>query len=59
VQVQSHAQWKSPQSGAIYPQRWTIRIPTLDLTLHLEPVLAAPIRTSELLAGSERNLGAR
>jgi predicted secreted hydrolase len=41
VQVQAHAQWKSPQSGAIYPQRWTIRIPTLDLTLHLEPVLAA------------------
>ena len=41
VQVQTHTQWKSPQSGAIYPQRWTIRIPTLDLTLHLEPVLAA------------------
>ena len=41
VQIQTHAQWKSPQSGAIYPQRWTIRMPALDLTLHLEPVLAA------------------
>src|SRR5882724_2543520 len=41
VQVQTNTQRKSPQSGAIYPQRWTIRIPTLDLTLHLEPMLAA------------------
>ena len=41
VQVQSHTQWKSPKSGAVYPQRWTIRIPLVDLTLHLEPVLAA------------------
>ena len=40
VQVQSHSQWKSPKSGAVYPQRWTLRIPTADLTLHLEPVLA-------------------
>jgi predicted secreted hydrolase len=40
VQVQTHGQWKSPRSGAVYPQRWTLRIPTADLTLHLEPVLA-------------------
>ena len=40
VQVQSHTQWKSPKSGAVYPQRWTLRIPTVDLILHLEPVLA-------------------
>ncbi len=40
VQVQAHGQWKSPKSGAVYPQRWTIRIPTVDLTLSLEPVLA-------------------
>jgi predicted secreted hydrolase len=40
VQIQSHTQWKSPKSGAVYPQRWTLRIPTMDLTLHLEPVLA-------------------
>ena len=40
VQVQAHGQWKSPKSGAVYPQRWTIRIPAVDLTLQLEPVLA-------------------
>jgi predicted secreted hydrolase len=40
VQVQTHGQWKSPKSGAVYPQRWTIRIPAVDLTLSLEPVLA-------------------
>jgi len=41
VQVQARTQWQSPQSGARYPQGWTIRLPTVDLTLHLEPVLAA------------------
>ena len=40
VQVQTHTQWKSPRSGAVYPQGWTIHIPTLDLTVHLQPVLA-------------------
>jgi len=40
VQVQAHAQWQSPRSGAVYPQRWTLHVPTVDLTLHLEPVLA-------------------
>ena len=40
MQVQAHGQWKSPKSGAVYPQRWTIRIPAVDLTLSLEPVLA-------------------
>lgn len=40
VQVQTHGQWKSPRSGAVYPQRWTLRIPMADLTLHLDPVVA-------------------
>jgi predicted secreted hydrolase len=39
-QLQAHDTWRSPKSGAVYPQRWTIRIPKADLTLHLEPVLA-------------------
>jgi predicted secreted hydrolase len=38
-QIQAHDTWRSPKSGAVYPQRWTIRIPKADLTLHLEPVL--------------------
>lgn len=41
MMIDTHATWKSPKSGAVYPQRWTIRVPKLDLTLHLEPVLAA------------------
>jgi predicted secreted hydrolase len=40
VQMQTHTQWKSPKSAAVYPQRWTIHIPTVDLTVHLQPVLA-------------------
>lgn len=40
-QIETHATWRSPKSGAVYPQRWTVRIPKADLTLHLEPVLAA------------------
>jgi predicted secreted hydrolase len=40
VQAQAHGQWKSSKSGAVYPQRWTIRIPAVDLTLSQEPVLA-------------------
>lgn len=39
IQMQTHTQWKSPKSGALYPQRWTINIPSEQLTLHLEPVL--------------------
>ncbi len=39
-QIQAHDRWRSPKSGAVYPQRWTIRIPKIDLNLHLEPVLA-------------------
>ena len=39
--LQTHATWQSPESGAIYPQRWTIRVPREDLILHLEPVMAA------------------
>ncbi len=39
--LQTHATWQSPESGAVYPQRWTIRVPQEDLILHLEPVMAA------------------
>lgn len=41
VMIDTHTTWKSPKSGAVYPQRWTIRVPQVDLTLHLEPVLVA------------------
>lgn len=41
IQLQAQGQWHSPKSGAVYPQRWTLRIARLGLELALEPVLAA------------------
>lgn len=40
-QIQAVSEWLSPQSGARYPQRWVVRLPTFALTLHLEPDVAA------------------
>jgi predicted secreted hydrolase len=34
------SQWTSPESGGVYPAAWTLRIPSLDLELALDPVLA-------------------
>lgn len=31
--------WKSPQSGAIYPAKWSIAIPKLNLTLQGQPLM--------------------
>lgn len=39
-QIQVHDTWRSPRNGAIYPSRWTVRVPELDLELSLEPFLA-------------------
>lgn len=38
-QIKALSTWKSPQSGAIYPQRWQVKIPKLKLTLVLTPRL--------------------
>lgn len=32
--------WRSPQSDAVYPSAWTIRIPKLDMALTVEPFIA-------------------
>jgi predicted secreted hydrolase len=32
--------WKSPHSGATYPARWRLAVPSRDLTLELTPALA-------------------
>jgi predicted secreted hydrolase len=32
--------WRSPQTGADYPARWTVTVPAADLTLQVEPYLA-------------------
>ena len=31
--------WKSPKSGAIYPAKWALKIPKLDLTLQGQPLM--------------------
>lgn len=32
--------WESPRSGAVYPAAWRLRIPSADLDLRIEPLLA-------------------
>jgi predicted secreted hydrolase len=32
--------WQSPHTGAVYPARWTVVVPMVDLTLEIEPRLA-------------------
>ncbi len=32
--------WHSPRSGATYPARWTVTVPSANLALEIEPYLA-------------------
>ncbi len=32
--------WKSPHTGAVYPAAWTVRVPSLNLELQIQPLLA-------------------
>lgn len=32
--------WTSPHSGAVYPSRWRVLVPSIDLELQVEPYLA-------------------
>lgn len=38
--ITSTATWTSPKSKAVYPARWRVTVPSLDLTLEVTPVLA-------------------
>lgn len=38
--VSPKATWKSPHSGGIYPARWQVTIPRLDLSLEVQPLVA-------------------
>ncbi len=38
--IEETARWKSPQSGATYPSRWTLRVPRAGLVLDVVPLLA-------------------
>jgi predicted secreted hydrolase len=39
-EIRVHATWRSPRSGATYPARWTVEVPSLGLRLEIEPWLA-------------------
>ncbi len=39
-QIEVDRTWRSPRSGAEYPARWTLTVPSLDLRLDMEPWLA-------------------
>ena len=47
VRVEVQGVWRSPETDARYPARWRLRVPTEDLDLVVEPLLAAQeMRTS-------------
>jgi predicted secreted hydrolase len=39
-EIEVETTWKSPHTEADYPARWSIRIPSQDLTLYIEPYMA-------------------
>ncbi len=38
--ITNESTWKSPASGAVYPARWTVQIPSANLTLYIRPYIA-------------------
>jgi predicted secreted hydrolase len=38
--IEETATWRSPRSGAVYPARWTLRVPSAALTLDVVPLAA-------------------
>ncbi len=41
MRVTSLAKWKSPKSGATYPMRWRVEVPSFDVMLNLSPLMNA------------------
>jgi predicted secreted hydrolase len=47
VSIDVEDRWTSPETGAVYPSRWRLRVPSAGLDLRLVPLLAAQeMRTS-------------
>ncbi len=40
IGIEETARWKSARSGATYPARWTLRVPSAGLALDVVPLLA-------------------
>ncbi len=39
-QIAAQSTWRSPHSGAVYPSRWNVRVPSLGIELEVQPLLA-------------------
>jgi predicted secreted hydrolase len=39
-QITAESTWKSPHSGGVYPSRWKVRVPSANLELEVQPLLA-------------------
>lgn len=39
VQINVEATWKSPHTQALYPSRWQLNVPSINLSLEIEPYL--------------------
>jgi predicted secreted hydrolase len=39
-QIEGSGEWRSPRSGARYPNRWRVRVPSEGLDLDIRPLLA-------------------
>jgi predicted secreted hydrolase len=38
--IENKATWKSPHTGATYPARWHVTVPSQDIVLDIEPLVA-------------------
>ncbi len=41
VEIRSQDTWRSPKTGSVYPARWTVSVPALELEVEIAPYLAA------------------
>lgn len=40
VKIDTIATWQSPRTGAVYPAKWRLQIPSADITVDITPILA-------------------
>lgn len=45
----SQGTWSSPQSGAVYPARWSVRVPSEGIAIEVVPLAAAQENVSKLV----------
>jgi len=50
--IEAHGEWKSPNTSAVYPAGWTLRVPSADLVLEVTPNVV----DQELVTGGTVNV---